>query len=202
MCRLILMIVIIAFGGLGSALAGDNVIETDDVLEQYVEAVGGHGALDSLALRIYEGRFIDDRPYRGPATETVCLIRAQAGRALEIVMNGVVRTEGSSVAGERRKMSWLLDPRGPTTVAADFPGLRYDGDVLIDGAYAHRLISDRDPDHYALHFDVVSGLLVRIGHYLTVGDYREVDGVMVPHRIVNSRKGGSNTWVFERVRHD
>jgi len=73
---------------------------------------------------------------------------------------------------------------------------------MVDGAYAHRLISDRNPDHYALYLDVETGLLVRIGHYLTIGDYRDVDGVLVPHRIVNSRKGGSNTWVFERVRHE
>ncbi len=196
------MITIIFVIGCGSAFADKTKTTVENVLGGYIKALGGRTALETLSIRICEGRFIDDRPYRGPVSDTPCLVRAKAGRACEVVMNGNARVEGSSITGERHKLSWLLDPQGPLTLTSDFPNLRYEGNVLVDGKSAHKLVSDRDPDHYALYFDVASGLLVRIGHYLTIGDYHEVDGVMVPHRITNSRKGGSNTWMFERIHHE
>jgi len=185
-----------------AAHAGDGQTTTQSVLDAYVDALGGRAALEALDVRHCEGVFVDDRPYRGPATTSSCRIRAAAGQACEIVMDGAARIDGSGTDGERGKLSWLLDPRGALTVARDFPNLRYDGDRRLDGRFVSTLVSDRDPDHYALHFDTATGLLVRIGHYWSIGDYREVDGVRVPHRIDCSRKGGSNTWILERVAHE
>ena len=48
----------------------------------------------------------------------------------------------------------------------------------------------------------ISGLLNGIGTYWEVQDYRAVDGVLLPHKIVCSRKGGSSTFVFEEIKHN
>lgn len=59
-----------------------------------------------------------------------------------------------------------------------------------------------DPAHFALSFDVETGLLLGIGYYWYLEDYRKVDGVLLPHRIQMSRKGGSTTFVFDLVVHN
>ena len=53
-----------------------------------------------------------------------------------------------------------------------------------------------------LYFDVETGQLVQIGGNRKLQDYRPVDGVMVPHRIETSRKGGWAAYEFHSVTHD
>ena len=43
---------------------------------------------------------------------------------------------------------------------------------------------------------------MRLGYNRELGDYREVDGVMVPFRVSLSRKGGSSTYVFDTIQHN
>ncbi len=188
--------------GVGPVIAGEDVTRAENVLERYVEALGGRAVLDTLSVRTCAGRFVDDRPYRGLADTTDCLVRAPAGGACEIVRDGAARLDRRGRDGLRGKLSWLLDPRGALTVARDFPGLRHDGEHLVNGRMAHRLVGERDPDHYALHFDIETGLLLRIGHYWDVSDWRETDGALAPHRIECSRKGGVNVWIFEEMETD
>ena len=46
----------------------DTVFPTPrEVLERYIEAVGGRTRLGALNTRILRGREVDDRPYRGPS---------------------------------------------------------------------------------------------------------------------------------------
>jgi hypothetical protein len=56
--------------------------------------------------------------------------------------------------------------------------------------------------HYTLYFDAETGLLIRIGYYWHLLDYRDVDGIKIPFRIVMNRKGGSSTYVFDEVKHN
>ncbi len=53
-----------------------------------------------------------------------------------------------------------------------------------------------------LYFDAQTGLLLRVGLYEELHEYREVDGVLVPHRLVYSRKGGSTTLVVVTIEHN
>jgi len=63
-----LMTVTILLAATPAALAGDGRTTTRSVLDAYVEALGGREALEALDVRHCEGVFVDDRPYRGPAT--------------------------------------------------------------------------------------------------------------------------------------
>lgn len=49
---------------------------------------------------------------------------------------------------------------------------------------------------------VDTGLLVRIGYYWELKEYRKVDGVKLPFRVALSRKGGSSTYEFYLVKHN
>jgi hypothetical protein len=191
-----------------AALAGPLVSRAEEhpevraILDGYVEALGGREALQIHGVRYCRGVFVDDRPYRGPADSAAVLVRAESGRACEIVEDGAARVDGTGRPGERSKLSWLLDPRGALTVREDFPNLRHGGEHELEGIRVMTLVSDRDPDHYALHFEAATGLLYGIGHYWRVSDWREVDGVRVPHRIDCSRKGGANIWLFDEIVHE
>lgn len=46
-----------------------------------------------------------------------------------------------------------------------------------------------------------TGLLIQIGYY-ELHEYQNVDGIKFPFRLEYSRKGGSNTYVFDDVRHN
>ena len=52
------------------------------------------------------------------------------------------------------------------------------------------------------YFDKKTGLLRRIGYHWDIKDYKEVDGVLIPHSVVAARKGGSCTYEFQEVIHD
>ena len=42
-----------------------------------------------------------------------------------------------------------------------------------------------------MYFVVETGLLIWFGNRWAVEDYREIDGVLFPHKLIAGRKGGS-----------
>lgn len=103
--------------------------------------------------------------------------------------------ENDDVESQERfalKVAWLANPQNALLVKEYFPNLT----VKLGVAYKRRAAyvlesSELDRAYYALYFDKATGLLVQIGHYWELRDYRRIDGVMFPHRIVMSRKGGA-----------
>jgi len=198
--------------------AGDLLPSVDELLTRYVDAVGGRGALADLNTRTCTGRQIDDRPYVGPVETTPIAGYAEAGRWSHAYRHpratyregcdgGIGWDDGPG--GLRRddercrsKLAWLLDPRGPLRIREYFRDLAVSGRQQLGQRWVYTVVGDRTDAHYSLHFDVQSGLLVRIGYYWELLDYQPVDGVLVPHRIVRSRKGGSTTWVLDTIRHN
>jgi hypothetical protein len=79
--------------------------------------------------------------------------------------------------------------------------MRLRGRAALGGRAVYVVDVDDDRLH-ALYFDAESGLLVRSGYNRELGDYREVDGVMVPFRVAQSRKGGSSTYMFDTIEHN
>jgi hypothetical protein len=202
-----------------TASMADTVPPTPrEVLARYVEAVGGRTRLSALETRILRGREVDDRPYRGPrreipleavaafpdrwsVTHTDTLVEREwsDGQRVWRTRNGAAEATGGPV---RTKASFLLDPRGPLRVEEYFPGLHLVGREVRNGRQVWVLNCDLDPTHYALSFDVETGLLVQIGWYWTLEEYREVDGVLLATRVVQSRKGGHTAWIWDEIVHN
>jgi hypothetical protein len=102
-----------------------------------------------------------------------------------------------------RKTAWLADPQGALRLEVYFPGLEVKSTGDVEGRAVYVVEpADLAVAHYALHFDVETGLLIRIGYYWDLEDYRDVGGVKFPFRIAMSRKGGSSTYVFDLVEHN
>ncbi len=192
------------------------------VLNRYLEALGGRGAIEALSTRVSRGLMINDLSSRTPPVYEKLRIEAfgkHPGRLL-VVKNkeGKLYREGfdGKTTWEQRvdrigvkekpiwpKEAWLFDPRGALRMEDYFPGLKAGGREEFWGVEYYVLVPEElDEAHYKLFFDVESGLLARIGYYWELHDYRVVDGVKVPFRIDMSRKGGKSSYVFEEISHN
>lgn len=192
-----------------------------EVIERFVEAVGGRAAVETLRTRVALGRVIDDLSWQEPRRQFSPLgAWSTAGGGLLITTLGRTGVRREWTDGEEtwvregdtverrdeiwRKFRWLYDPRGFIHVDDFFPGLRVRGIERREDrdVYALEPGGDLDPLHYTLYFDVASGLLSGIGHYWILGDWRDAGGVLFPHKIVCGRKGGSTTFVYDQVYHN
>ncbi len=197
-------------------------ITVSQVLTRYIEAVGGGEAIQKLTSRTCQGRVTTDLPSRKPPVfETKgfegyakmpnrCLIVFHPAESVDRrVFDGEVGwvqdRAGSRLEDEaiRTKLQWLLNPQGALKFEEYFPELSLMDTGYVGEAEVYVLESAKLPaEHYGLHFDVKTGLLIRIGYHWELHDYRGVDGVLIPHRMVTSRKGGSTTYEFENVQHN
>ena len=190
----------------------------EQILERYVEAIGGQEAVEKLTTRVCKGKFIDDRPYAGPKQvipfETFSKIPDKSLLILKhpenteregfdgtirwrLDNNGLVRRENQ----ERSQMDYFLDPQNALRIQEYFPGMELMGKVKLRGHTVYVVENSRKSPHYTLYFDVEAGLLIQIGYY-ELHEYQNVDGIQFPFRLEYSRKGGSNTYVFDDVRHN
>ena len=81
------------------------------------------------------------------------------------------------------KQAWLFNPQGALQFDKYFPGLVFKGKQEINNRKEE--LKDRevyvlespilDKEYNALYFDVKTGLLIRIGYFWYLEDYREVD---------------------------
>ena len=222
MKRIVIVLVFLAAALAGTApRAAADEITAEEVVARFVVAVGGREAIERIETRVCLGRVINDLSWKDPTREVTPLgaWSTADGRLLvaELGRDGIRRewTDGDSVwvqegtkierAEEiRRKFAWFYNPRGALRLNEYFPGLRFRGIEQREGrdVYALEPGGDLDPLYYTLFFDVATGLLTELGHYWVVGDWREVDGILVPHRIACDRKGGSSTFVYDHVFHN
>jgi len=197
----------------------DTMPRVDQIIERYVEAVGGHAAIERLTTRLMTGQLVTDLPTWSPPVyeeASVEIRSAVSGGFLETVRteegthldgyDGVTPwssgRDGAAVHDRLdTRFAFLVDPQGALRMRLYFPDMTVRGSTELGGRRLYVVDID-DERTNALYFDTETGLLVRLGYNRELGDYREVDGVMVPFRVAHSRKGGSSTYVFDRIEHN
>ncbi len=197
----------------------DTMPTVDQILERYIDAIGGRDAIERLTTRVMTGRLITDLPSESPPVyeEAEVEIRAATSHGYVSIMRTADETVWDGYDGQKKwsrnqagvrihdradvRYAWLRDPRGALRLWEYFPGMTLRGSAVVDGRRVYVVDVD-DVRLHAFYFDVESGLLVRTGYNREVGDYREVDGVMVPFRVAESRQGGSSTYVFDEIEHN
>jgi hypothetical protein len=192
----------------------------EGVIARYVRAVGGAEAVAGLRTRAAEMRCVTDLPSRTPPVYEVDSLSVHSVSSGEFLI--VHSTErGVMMEGfdgdERWKMDfdgsvlsyhaygdrdrWMTDPQFPIRLTFYFPDMRLLGVDYWDGGPLYIVDIDGDESH-RLGFDVGTGLLVRLGYHREFKDYREVDGVLIPHEVVYGRKGGSSTFFIDSIQHN
>jgi hypothetical protein len=197
----------------------DTTPALEEVLERYIEAVGGREAIEKLTTRVMTGRLVTDLPtWEPPVHESSGFqIYGKVPRKYVLIATSAWGTSRHGYDGETcwkldgaevtldahydRRFAWIADPQNALRMRDYFPEMRVVGGRTLDGRRAYRVDIDDDESH-ALYFDAETGLLVRLGYNRELSDYREVDGVLVPFRMALSRKGGSSTYIFERIEHN
>ncbi len=190
-----------------------------EVLDRYVEAVGGGDAIAKLTTRVMTGKLVTDLPTRQPPVHESngFTIYAKVPGKFLYVQQSAAATHRDGFDGETcwrqagaeisldarydRRFAWFIDPQNALRMWEYFPEMRVVGERTLEGRLAYRVDIDDDESH-GLYFDAETGLLLRLGYNRELSDYREVAGVLVPFSMAISRKGGSSTYVFERIEHN
>ncbi len=208
----------------GAYAADENIpkMSVKQVLDQYVIAVGGEEAISKLQTRMMRGILTHDLSSRKPPIFEEISIEAYAklpGKRLlieskeaEITKSGYdgamfwEKTPSETNTSESEsslKLAWIQNPQNARKFEEYFPNLSYEEVIDLRGQLCHKLVPETlDPLYYSLYFSVESGLLVSLGWYWELHDWKEVDGVLVPHKVVADRKGGSTTYLFDKIVHN
>jgi hypothetical protein len=206
---------------LSGTSASEIATSPSQIVERYVDALGGRPALERLTTRLATGRLVTDLSWTDPQVTIVPFeICAKIPDRILVTMqekDGIQRegfdgtsgwrsTPKGTVADDavgRSHLAFLLNPQNAPRLTQYFPKLVRQDTERRDSTELWVLEPEGlDPAHWALRVDAATGRLVQVGHYLTLEDYREVDGVLFPFRIAGSRKGGSSTYEFDAIRHN
>lgn len=197
----------------------DTVPKLEEVLERYIEAIGGREAIERLTTRVITGRLVTDLPTRQPPvyeSNGFVIYAKVPGKYLYVQQSargthrdgcdGRVcwRLAGGEIELDAHydpRFAWFADPQNASRMWDYFPDMRLRGTGTLEGRSVYLVDIDDDVSH-TLYFDAETGLLVRLGYNREIDDYREVDGVLVPFRMAISRKGGSSTYIVETIEHN
>ncbi len=213
------LIGLLLLSGSQSCAKAENLPTVEEVLNRYIEVIGGREAIEKLTTRkciateitdltsrqqpIFESLYFEasaestGRVYMATWSDTEIYRRGYDGETGWIKDKcGVQHKE---YVGKDR-LAWLLNPHNALVIEEYFPDLEIKGTARVRGMIVYVL---KSPEfHRPLFFDSATGLLIGFGHNWEIHDYREIDGVLFPHRILMSRKGGSTVYEFSEVIHN
>ena len=196
----------------------------EQMIDQYVQAVGGRGAIEKVSSRVAKGS-----ANIGGHDVPVDIFTKAPGKRISILH----APDGDNVTAFDGAQGWLGAANRPMhdMSSGDLPGARMDADLQLP-IHLKQLSEDWKPgrpekigdhDTYQLvaafktlpslqfYFDQKTGLLVRTVRYsdtalglnamqIDYADYRDVDGVKVPFRWTVARPAGQFTIQLTEVK--
>src|SRR5215469_12433943 len=189
----------------------------DQLLDQYIQAIGGTSAIDQVRSRVMKGS-IDF----GGKSLPIDIYAKDPEKRISLTH----MPDGDSVTAFNGKEGWLGTPGRPlremrgsdldgAAIDADlhlatdlkhmFSKMQVEGTEKIDDHRTRVVVGQReDKTPIRLYFDEQSGLLVRLVRFgetalgwlptqIDYADYREVNGVKVPYRWTLARPSGKFT---------
>jgi hypothetical protein len=220
----------IALGGPGSAVClADELPEAGTILDRYVEVTGGKEAYANLSSRVATG-FVD-MPHvgiRGIYTQTQVsparmhtVMEADAFGAIEEGTDGEVAWAHSLMMGPRVKVgaerAYILRQAAldaPAQWRRQFRQVACVGQEIVNGKGCYKVeLTPSEGRPETRYYEEASGLLVKtelvletelgpVPAVIFTDDYRQVDGVLLPHRVKTSLGNEEMIIVFEGVRHN
>ena len=201
----------------------------DAVLAKYVEATGGEAAFTALTSRVTRARMeitgaavvISLTAYAAAPGNMYTVAESEATGRLESGVSDGVAWENSALRGPSVKDG---AERDDALKAATFDRLAHwkehlksvecTGTADVNGKLAYRVTAvPKLSTPETLFFDVESGLLVRVETTVTTsggpvpvvaepGDYRKVDGIMMPFTSRMKVMGQERVLTIEKVEHN
>ena len=189
----------------------------DQIIDNYVRAVGGAAALEKITTRVGTGtiqvdgksfpvEFFDKTPNKElfiqhtPAGDSITVLNGNSGW-IRVPNHPTRDIIGSDLDAARAD----ADLQFASHIREMFPELRLEYPEAVEGHEAYVVVGTREGQpSWKFFFDVQSGLLVRLVRYadsplgidptqIDYGDYRTVDGVQIPiHSNHNPRRKSLN----------
>jgi|GEM_PF-3904907 len=191
--------------------------QVDYILDKYFKASGYKDSLARIRNRVYMGETIHDLSYKNPPIERIPLqitsispftwlvkedkgdVANREGYDGKVGWNEINDSLISNVNQPPNILYAVLDPEFPLKVRNIFPVIEFREKKSFRGKLVYELkCEDKFGGSHKLRFDVESGLLVSVNIY-DLKDYRDMNGLMVPHRIYTNRKGGSTNFIFREI---
>lgn len=209
----------VAGGAAGQAKAAEPLPTVDQVLDKYLQGLGGKAAYEKLKSRVMTGSQVT-------ADGTVIPIETYQAAPDKVVTILTTPKQGVMMSGYNGKVGWVKNQRGQRELSgaqlaemkrnADFygdlkfkelfPGLEVVDREKVGDRDAYVLASQSAPNRTEkLYFDTQTGLLLRIvtitqtmlapiPDQIDFEDYRDVDGVKLPFVIRHSAVDARNGW--------
>ena len=200
--RIWITLAVVSALGSGMVARAGELPDVREVLDRFVEAVGGRAVLEQAPVQHYQGTIVQDLSWKEPPyQETGFVAEADAeGRLRYAESSSWFHLPAGDDGEVRRKLRWIMHPRFALVVEEFFPDLQVRGREVRDGRPMIVLVpADLPAEHYALYFDERTGLLAHVGYHNDLEDWRLAEGVLFPRKWVFGRKGGHVTYVFEEV---
>lgn len=173
-----------------------------EVIQRFVEAVGGRDALERIEARHFRGTIVEDLTWKDPRrSETPFVAEADSsGRVLYAETSDWTELPTVDSGEPRRDLRWLMHPQFALVLEEFYPELKVSGRERRAGRNVIVLLPRGLPrEHYALYFDEVTGLLNHVGYHKDLRDWTQTDGILLPRSLVCGRKGGHTTYLFQTV---
>jgi len=203
----------------GTRVLGQTATPTvDQILDKYIEAIGGKAAFDKLTSRVMIGSFENPRLtvpleiYAKPPDLRVEILgfgeasqgfNGDVGWSMNVTENGLRELTGPALARFRRQSIFNREVK----IREQFDRLATAGKVRIGDRETYVVEGvAAGAGTTKLFFDVRTGLLVRqsIGaNEIDFEDYREVDGVQLPFTIRRKiQDAGTFSSTFREIKHN
>jgi hypothetical protein len=221
-----------AWQALEAEPAGARPVEAmpaaEQVIERYIRAIGGEGAINKLRTRVALGTRTTANKMTPPLAAPLEVYQTAANKLLVITRRpggvtyegfngtagwaqdagGLRRTAGKELVEEKRGADFIRFLK----IKESYPGLRVLGKEKLGGREAYVVgATSREGDRERLYFDAGTGLLIR--RYLTFRtalgsipevtdfwDYKEVDGIKLPFTVSWSRAPFTSTDKFADIK--
>jgi len=214
---------------LPQAAAGQALPTGDAVLTRYVEAMGGVAAFDAIRNRVTHARMeiaatnvaLALTIYAAAPADLFTLVESEATGRVESGVSGGVAWERSAIRGPGVKDGAERDDALRDAIFDRLANWREHlksaqcvGITDVNGLPAYRVVvTPKSGSPQTMYFDKDSGLLVRAETTVTSaagsipvtaepGDYRRVDGILVPFRSRMTVMGQERIVTVEKVEHN
>jgi predicted O-methyltransferase YrrM len=193
----------------------------DSILEKFIRAMGGRMAIEKLKTRTSIGKWVYSYDSRLPDNEGIPL--EAYGKIPNMWLASYKQAEGIHKNGydgktgwrlnfdrieqvkefDRARLGWIINPQGVLVLQDYFPHMILKKTEIKAGRTVFVVESKRrDKTSGTLTFDAGSGLIVSLGENWALEDYRAVDGILFPFRVVVNRGKEKSAFVFDDVTHN
>lgn len=209
--------------------AGDEPKNTDEAIAKYVEAIGGRARMDAVKTRRASGKMVMEggmelpvaielkRPnkFRSDSTfQGMTMTQAYDGAVGWMIMPFAGKTDPEKMSPEQIKLVESQSDMDGPLVDYQKKGhqVEYLGKDDFEGSPTYKLkVAQKTGEIEYYYLDVDSYLPIAIKgkrefmgspieYEMTLGDYKAVDGMLLPHSMVyKSGPAGGGTVVIEKI---